>query len=215
MIRKAKIRDSLYDVVTFDDYMKNKARYSEYVGTIAVDHNDGLIYPLRNPTDIRPGVYDYGGVTCFKPPHSSETAIYSEENVINFSNARNLREVIEAQDQLAKAERSILTTIDNVTLPEIGESDTPAMKALKEAIISKHIDLDKYDYRFGTENYPNDKRLLKRDSITLPKLKAYADALDISLTLTLEDKSSTVPNPMGKVITVKLNGGTEDENNEV
>lgn len=212
MIRKAKICDTLYDVISYTDYMNNREVYGTYIGRVAVDHGDGIIYPLRSVTDIRPGVYDYGGIVCFRPPQPSEVAFYSEANVINFSEAKNLREIIETQDKLTKAERSILTTIDNMTIPEIGESDTPAMKALKEAIIAKHIDLDKYDYRFGVENYPNDKRLLKRDSITISKLKTYADALDISLTLTLQDKSNDVPNPMGKVISCQLNGaGTEGE----
>lgn len=209
MIRKAKICDALYDVISYEELIANKEIYMNYVGRVAVDHNDGLIYPLRNPTDIRPGCYIMGGVIIFKPPYGSEAAFYSAANVINFSQARNYREIIEAQDKLNKAERSILTTIENVTIPEIGENDTPAMKALKQAIINKHIDLDKYDYRFGVENYPNDKRLLKRNSITLPKLMTYANALDIAVTMTLEDKSPDVPNPMGNPIVVELNEKNE------
>lgn len=209
-IRKAKICDALYDIIDYEEYIANKAVYSTYVGRIAVDYHDGYVYPLRTVTDIRPGCYNFGGVIMMKPPFGNEAALYSAANIINFSDAKNLREVIEAQDKFNRAERSILTSIDSITIPEIKDSDTPAMKALKEAILLKHIDLDKYDYRFGIENYPNDKRLLKRDSITLPKLVTYAEALDIALTLTLADKSADVPNPIGKTITVQLNGNPND-----
>jgi hypothetical protein len=214
MICKAKICDTLYDVISYDELVANKDVYLGYIGRVAVDPNDGIIYPLRNPTDIRPGCYVMGGIIILKPPYGADAAFYNSSNVINFSQAKNYKEIIEAQDKLNKAERSILTTIDSVTLPEIGDNDTPAMKALKQAIINKHIDLDKYDYRFGAENYPNDKRLLKRNSITLPKLMTYANALDIAVTLTLEDKSGDVPNPMGGPIVAQLNGKNESYDSE-
>ena len=88
------------------------------------------------------------------------------------------------------------------------------MVALKEAIIAKHIDLDSYDYRFGQSNFPNDKRLLKKDSISLKKLVAYCNALDITATLTLKDANSDVPNPMGKEITYDLNNTITDGDDE-
>lgn len=205
-IIKIRIGNTLYDVISYSEFMQNKDTYLRYIGTIAVSRGDGLVYPLINPNDPRPGCFVHGPIIFFRPPFGNNTAMYSEVNQINFSNAKNYGEVIKAQEQLNKSERAILTTIDNVTVPEISPNDTPAMQALKQAIIYKHIDLDKYDYRFGTDNYPNDKRLLRRDSITLPKLTAYANALDIDVTMILKDKSPDVPNPMGKTITVKING---------
>ena len=85
------------------------------------------------------------------------------------------------------------------------------MVALKEAIIAKHIDLDSYDYRFGESNFPNDKRLLKKESISLKKLIAYCNALDINAILTLTDLSPDIPNPMGHDIVYSLNHDLEHE----
>lgn len=206
MIIKIRIGNTLYDVVSYAEFVANKDVYLGYIGSVAVARGDGLIYPLRHPHDPRPGCFVQGPIVTFRPPYGNDTAMYSEVNQINFSNAKSYGDVIRAQEELNRSERAILTSIDNVTVPEISTNDTPAMKALKQAIIAKHIDLDKYDYRFGADNYPNDKRLLRRDSITLPKLKAYADALDIDITMILADKSPDVPNPMGKSITVKING---------
>lgn len=208
---KLKIGNTLYDVISYDEFKRNHDSYMKFIGSVAISYN-GLAYPLRSANDIRPGLYCEWPLCFFKPPFGQEIiAMYNMNNAINFSEAKNYAEVIEAHERYTNSERAILTTIDNITVPEIGPTDTPAMWALKKAIISKKIDLDKYDYRFGSENYANDKRLLKRDSITLPKLKTYADALDIEIEMTLKDRDANVPNPMGKPITVKITGGVSEE----
>ena len=79
------------------------------------------------------------------------------------------------------------------------------MIAFKQAIIDKHIDLDKYEQRFGV-NYNNDKRLLKKDSITFGKLRDMCNALDIKATIEFRDANPNVPNPIGRVITAEITG---------
>lgn len=207
-MKKVKIRDMLYDVVTYPEFCANKEMFLRYPEAIAVLPYDGFVYPIRNPaSDIRPGLYCLGmGLDWFKTPTSHwDIQEYSQTNVIDFSEAKTLRDVIATQNRLNHEERSILTTINSVTIPSILETDEPAMVALKEAIIAKHIDLDSYDYRFGESNFPNDKRLLKKDSISLKKLISYCNALDIQAQLTLTDSNPEVPNPMGKAITCNLN----------
>ena len=96
-------------------------------------------------------------------------------------------------------------------MPKIFDDDSAEMKALKNAVLDKQIDLDKYEPRFGS-NYNNDKRLFNKSTISLAMLKRVCDALDIEATLTLTDKSDDVPNPIGRTIEVKLTGGgTENE----
>lgn len=209
-LEKAKIGDAIYDVIGIDEFYRSPEAYGSYT---AIRGGDGYVYPIRTKTDNRPGFYPTGGLDFFKPPAFSESNTYSEQNIIDFKDATTLREVIQTQQRLMSAERSILTTIDNVFAPEIGENDTPEMKALKQAIIDKHIDLDKYEPRFGP-NYNNDKRLLKKGNITFGKMRTIADALDMQITLTIEDADPNAPNPIGRVISTKLTGGTmsiEDE----
>lgn len=216
-MRKMKIRDALYDVVTYDEFCRNRPLYMRYPDSVAVMGGDGFVYPIRNPaSDFRPGMYPMGyGMDWFKQPMSKyEMQDYSQSNVIDFSESKNFRDVIANQERLNREERSILTTINSLTVPTIQDSDEPAMVALKEAIIAKHIDLDSYDYRFGQSNFPNDKRLLKKDSISLKKLVAYCNALDITATLTLKDANPDVPNPMGKEITYDLNNTITDGDDE-
>lgn len=207
-IRKMKIRDLLYDVISYAEFCQSRGIYLRYPESVAVAPGDGYVYPIRNPAfDNRPGLYPLGmSIDWFKVPVTRfEVMDYSQVNIIDFSEAKTFRDVIVTQDKLNREERSILTTINSLTVPSIQDSNSPAMVALKEAIIAKHIDLDSYDYRFGRANYPNDKRLLKRDDISLRKLLAYCDALDIRATLTLADANDDVPNPIGKEITYDLN----------
>ena len=204
-LEKAKIDGAIYDVISREEYVKNPQLYdSQYV---AIKGNDGFIYPIRSRTDNRPGYYTNDAFFFYKQPAVDEYQTYSSQNIINFKNAETLRDIIKTQQKLVSEERTILTTIDNVFAPDIGENDTPEMKATKQAILDKHIDLDKYEPRFGP-NYNNDKRLLKKGRITFDKLRAIADALDIKATLTLEDKNPDVPNPIGRVITVDITEST-------
>lgn len=202
-LEKAKIDGAIYDVIDIETFYQNPDAYGQY--TAIKREEDGCVYPIRSRTDNKPGFYPTGAIDYFQPASQNEVEKYSQDNIINFRDATSLRGIISAQQKLMSAERSILTTIDNVFAPEIGENDTPEMRAMKEGIRAKHIDLDKYESRFGP-NYNNDKRLLKKGNITFGKFRAIADALDMKATLILEDANPDVPNPIGRTITVELTG---------
>ena len=107
-------------------------------------------------------------------------------------------------------ETTILTDSDSIFTPPMNQDDTPEMRAFKQAIASKHMDINKYAPRFG-DNYLNDKRILKTSSITMNKLVAMSERLDIEVELTLRNASDNVPNPMDKPITVILTGNTDSD----
>lgn len=211
-LRKKVIGGVMYDVIDYEEYMTNPGLYTQFT---ALDMNDGYIYPIRNRYDNRPGAKNYpgmypmnsmGSVVFFvNPTTQEELREYNNSGMIDFRAAEDMRDYIQTKQRLASAERSILTSIDNVFAPEISENDTPEMIALKQAILDKHIDLDKYEPRFGP-NYNNDKRLLKKNSITFGKLRAICDALDMKATITFEDAKPDVPNPIGRTITAELTG---------
>ena len=209
MIKKARIEDALYVVISYEEYMKNREIYSRYQSNIAIE-TGGYVLPVRTPTDVKPGFYpsklDEDNEAVFKLPSTDEEKEkFDAKCIINFSDAKSFRGIIEAQDKLNKAERSILITADCITIPEVRDSDTPFMKAIKTAINRKHIDLDKYAHRFGN-NYPNDKRLLKKDDMTLQKGITYANCLDFDIYAIIRDNNPDVPNPIGDPIIVKLTG---------
>ena len=108
---------------------------------------------------------------------------------------------------MKELEKNILTSSDNIFIPAEDPNDSPAMKALKEAVTNKKIDLNKYEPRFGA-NFNNDKRIFSKENISLPMLVRMCNALDIKATLTLEDKNRDVPNPINKSISVEIT--TED-----
>ena len=196
-----------YEAVTFEEYQEHKDMY-ESMDT-AIVYGD-YVYPIRGKTDTRPGMYERGPFCHFvAPTDPDDKEAYSVDKVIDFKNQKTLKQVIAQQNAMRSQERAILTTPDNIYIPMRLPDDSQAMKGLKEAIERKHIDLDKYESRFGT-NYANDKRILTSKDITLSKLTTMANALDLGLTLTITDKEPDVANPIGGKIVVDLLGTSVD-----
>ena len=88
------------------------------------------------------------------------------------------------------------------------------MVAFKQAVIAKQCDIACYANRFDG-NFANDRRTLSDTSITFPKLKKLAGALDMKITLTIEDadkpEGEKVVNPMNTVISTVICGGRDVE----
>lgn len=202
------IGSEMYSVVECEEYFNHPENYSQFC---AIRMHDGIIYPIKQvksePNPTAPvGAYCTADAVYFsKPKSDSERTKYSSEGIIDFGAVDNMRGFIQTKQRLTNTERSILTNIDNVFIPEITPDDTPEMIALKQAITDKHIDLDKYEQRFGP-NYNNDKRLLRKNSITFGKLRAVCKALDMKATIIFEDANPDIPNPIGRSISAELIG---------
>lgn len=206
-IIKGKVNNTIVDVIDSKEYFRNPNLYD----TNTAIQSDGLLYPIRHgSTRTEPGFYtnDNGMYGVYVDPSEAERANYEAQNqIIDFSNAANLKDVIDKTIELQAMERQILTTPDNIFIPQIGENDTPIMQGLKQCVISKEIDVDKYKNRIP--QYNNDKRLFSNNDITLGKAIIWWKALDIRAVLTLENVSPDVPNPMPAPITVELTGSQE------
>lgn len=209
MDKKMRIFDKIYDVTTIEDYTKHKDAYiAQY--TAIHDPETKLVLPVKNRYEAGPGIVVGNGISYVTEPDENKEE-YNQDKIIDFGNTKSIHDMMEKQRVVRSLERDILTSPDNIFTPKIFDDDSPEMKALKSAVLDKHIDLDKYEPRFGS-NYNNDKRLFNKNTISLSMLKRVCDALDIEATLTLTDKNEDVPNPMNKTIEVKLTGGnSEDE----
>lgn len=200
-MKKVKIGNKMLDVVDYDEYIQNKSMYNN--SSTAIEFMDSeYVYPIRTQTDTRPGMYSRGAINEFVQPEPYQTE-YNRSNVIDMSNTQSITELIDKQDKLRDLEREILTNPDNITVPDISELDSPAMRGLKESIRSKNMDIDKYQDRFG-EAFANTKRNLKAHDITLFMLNRFTKGLDIKCTLIFEDRNDNVANPMGKKIEIDL-----------
>ena len=213
------LEGKLYDIISEDDYRVKAKAYAEnpsMVSAIAMEvkGNDGKDYilPFRGKTDDRPGVYVDGAVFFTKTPKDEEgKQTYGIDNlqIIDYSNTENVKDFLEKNNQIREMEAIILTDIDSVFVPPLNQDDTPEMRAFKEAVSSKHMDINKYSPRFG-DNFLNDKRILKTSSITMNKLVSMCKKLDIEAELTLRNSNPDVANPMDKEITVILTGSEEE-----
>ena len=210
MDKKMRINDKICDVATLEEYINHRDAYIPQYTAIH-DPDTNLVLPVKNRYESGPGIVVGTGISYVEEPSQDIIEEYSDSKIIDFDNTKSIHDMMEKQRVVRSLERDILTSPDNIFTPKIFDDDSPEMKALKSAVLDKHIDLDKYEPRFGS-NYNNDKRLFNKNTISLSMLKRVCDALDIEATLTLTDKNEDVPNPMGRTIEVKLTGGNfEDE----
>ena len=211
--KRKTINGKMYNVVDMKNYMKNNDIYDRSQTAVEVSINgNNYVLPFRNKTDNRPGIYDDGSIEFFCVPGGNKKDMkeYSSDDMLDFSKCSTIAEIMEKQEILRDEEKEILANPDNIFVPTISEKDSPAMRGLKQAVIEKHIDIDKYQDRFGKENFPNDKRKFKDNDITMFMMNRMNKALDIKATLILEDKNPNVPNPIGKKIAIDLTGYDED-----
>ena len=206
MQRKAKIKNVMYDVCTLEQYTQNPNQYLK--NHTAIVEGDYL-YPVLSATQIGPGVHVNPGMISYFQTPTDNIEEYKKENAIRFDDVKDIATMIDKLEAVKKIEDDVLTSADNIFSVKIKPGDTPEMVALKTAVNEKKIDLDKYEHRFGS-NYHNDKRLFNKPSISLGMLKRVTSALDMQVTMTIED-TPDAPNPIGRKIEVQLNGKDFEE----
>lgn len=203
MQNKIKLNQTIYEVCTMEDYQHQEEHGVEYLPNYTAILNGDYVYPILNGTNnVGPGVFVGSPISFYRRPKPENEEQYKKENMIRFDDVKDMATMIDRLDAVKKLESEVLTSVDNIFAPKIQPTDTPEMVALKTAVIKKHIDLDKYEPRFGA-NYNNDKRLFNKQDISIKMMKRVANALDMDLTLTITD-APDAPNPIGESIVVKL-----------
>lgn len=208
-MKKAIYRNNLVNSMTAKEYFKNKDLYED--SQIVVECGEYSLPVKTGNIGTQPGFYPgnsnvYARIVL---PNKKDEAKYKNLESIDLDNIKDISEAIKANESLDKMEKEIMTTPDNITKPKIKESNSPEMVGFKESIIAKNIDI--YKYKSRIPNFNNNIRLLNSDNITLTKLKEMCNGLDINLKLTFSDMNGDVVNPMGKEITVDINGSGEDD----
>lgn len=210
-MKKAQIGNRLYTVTNIQDYTKN---YDGYNPKLTAIEGHGLVMPIRSRTssDVLPGYYFQRGAMCcnvIKPPEDQQ-AVYDDSSIIDYTKADSIGQIFELNDRIKDIQQDIFATDKNILCLNINPGTAPAMRALKEAINAKHIDINMYQDAFGA-TFQNDKRLLSGDDITLNKLNRFCEIFGIEAELTLRDIPGN-PNPMNTEITVSItNGGDYNE----
>lgn len=200
-MKKIKMGRTIRDVISHEEYIRRVNLNPDLMNELADDtaiEMDGHVYPINrqySPNVV--GMWDGGQVMVYTSPQEHiNDPDYDAKNIIDFENVSGLRDSIEKQAELERAERSILISPDNIFAPVIKDTDTPEMRLLKESITRKRIDIDAYKPRFGSD-FNNDKRLFEQSSITIFKLKKMCDNFDMKCSLVIEDKKNA-PNPIGE-----------------
>lgn len=220
-IKRTVSNGKVMEMVEMDEYATNPDRYlgrSDVGIVVRPEEYDGqeLVLPLRptyNGNPITPGVYNAGAIDYTVLPGKDKYKDYIPDKIVELGNNMDAKQIIESGEALSRLDEPFITTPENITRIPINTDDQPEMKALKMALNEKKMDLDKYAGRFGP-NFPNDKRQLKNDSITLNIIKRFCDNMDMEAILTIRDKGPDVPNPIGKEIVVSLTDEYVNEDSE-
>lgn len=207
--------DKQVNVYSLEKFVQNQnILIKDDQSAIEVDH-DGTptILPVREKVSddmSKPGIYMDDGPLAFisYPVTPEEEKIYcpSEDKIFDMRNIITMQEFITKKEEYDQTVTSLLETDpmdDSIFKPPFLKTDTPEMRALKEAIVLKAVDIDKYASRFG-DNFPNDKRKFKDDNITSFMMKRICDNMDIQVDMVFRDANPNVPNPMGKVVKVNM-----------
>lgn len=219
-IKKTFANGNVYEMIELDEYTNNSKSYlgMDDIG-IRVKYKDtdqDIILPLRDSytgNPISPGIYDAGCLYFWVDPDELSYKRYIPDRIISFDSNMDAQKIIESGEQLRHIDEPFITTPDNITQIPININDQPEMKLLKTALNEKHIDFDKYAGRFG-QNFPNDKRQLKNNSVTLNIIKRFCANMDMEALLTLKDVGDDVPNPIGREITISLTDEYVDDEEE-
>lgn len=207
-ITRGVINGQMYELLDYDSYSKQIDYISEIskIGIVENYKGKNIILPFRGKygtQNINPGIYDAGPVDFIIYPDDNNISQFVPAKVVEITNTQDMKEILEREDIIARMDEPWITSPDNITHFAISEEDRPEMICLKTALNSKKIDIDKYSGRFG-DNFPNDKRQLKNNSVTLNILKRFCDCMDMEAKLILKDKNPNVPNPIGTEIVVSL-----------
>ena len=209
MDNRAFINGNMYDVTTPENYRKNPDLYNN---KSAVEL-DGYVYPIRNGNYNPDMIGYYPGVVYDKysiPTNEEEFNAYSTDHMANFNSVTKLQELVTEQNKINTDQMLYLSTPDNIFRPVIDDiKDEPLMIGLKEAIIAKEIDINKYQSKF--KQFSNDRRKFNGHKISLDKAVSTAQSLDMKITAVIEDADPNVPNPIGRKIVIDLTPGSEDE----
>ena len=206
-MKKIGIGNKLYDVTTMNEYNEMKDAFNPKF--TAIETSNGVTLPIKGKTDEGPGIYFQGNgmVALVEKPDQEHKKLYDSDKIIDYSNPKNIDDVINNDKLVRDIENDILTTKENIFQLNIGNDDSPEMVAVKQAINTKQVDIKQYESRF--DQFQNDLRLLKGKSITLGKLISTCNNFDIDATLILKDKQGDIANPMNTEITISLTDGGE------
>ena len=156
---------------------------------------------------LEPGIY-YDNQSCkyilAVPSTDEEKRKYTYNDKICSTTANDIIDKINKKE----VEVFVMPESSKAFCPEITENDDILKRLMKQAIIDKGIDIDRFKYRFIDKNALfNFKQVLKGDNrLSMLLFDRGAEAFNLKYTITLsEDSGDVIGIPLKKPIVVSSN----------
>lgn len=211
-IKKALIKGKFYDVVSQNEYERRASLGEPAILEDTLIERNNTLYPVVKGTDHRSITTPYAifSQLCVRyVGNSKQFPDYSSSKVVNFSDVKTSKELIEKQNRLREDETVMLaaSSSSKCFAPIVRDEDSPFLAAYKEALTAKKIDIENYRGRFKSNcDFSNMVRLFvnpNNHNLSVGKAMEANKYFDLKTTFTISDEKSS-PNPMGKSITGEL-----------
>ena len=111
-MKKALINNRLYDVVSMQEYSKNQDLYNPRFTAI---EGHGKVLPIKNRNETGVGIYyQNGGAVCSVEKPDPEDHSYNDSIIIDYSDCKTVKDVIQKDNLVRDIENEILTNKDNI-----------------------------------------------------------------------------------------------------
>ena len=217
MVNQAYIDGLRVDVMSPQEYYANPELYTPKSTCLTVE---GLPYILPVRTSaidysvpgyyLIPGVYGPGAspFVPIVPPRPDQMEEYSVNNVVDYNNVSNIKELLDANAEMSAYERKAFLSDQPDDIVELyidDMYDSPLMILCKRIINSKRVPSKLLENRMGN-NYNNNMRLLKnKHDISYNKAVEVLNCIDVRLTATATNADPNVLYPMQSNISCDLN----------
>lgn len=159
----------------------------------------------KNSTPDMPGIYKdetTGKYVIFEPSSKEEREAYSYADKISSSTASEIVDKINRKE----VQVFVLPEASRAFCPQISPNDDILKRLMKQAILDKGIDLERFKYRFVDKNALfNFKQVLKGDNrLSMLLFDRGVEAFNLKYTIIVEEAKTgdTIASPLGEPIII-------------
>lgn len=160
----------------------------------------GMYYKNYDDDDIKPGLYVDSDTNKYLAAMPSNQIVHMyKTDMIKRLEPHNIIDLLESENDIIDVNSDDIAESDvgDIFIPPIHEEDNALMKAIKDIIIRKEINLKDYESRFNSPGDMSNKKatILRTNDLTFNMFDTLCNIFDIEYTIKYKDRKGC-KNPM-------------------